>query len=152
MFDDVADDEIDPDLNMNAAEYLALALTAINCASAAATEAVRTAEIGTARGSASLQKLYSACITSSAGQFLDARFEAREGVTTDEALEMTRLKAGGCGRLASEFAAAVATEDDETVSLFGALGEDLFTYFQLLDDLRDSLPIGDKKGDIQSFL
>ncbi len=151
MFDDVADDEVDPDLNMNAAEYLALAITAINCASATATETVRSAKLGTARGAASLQKLYNASIMSSAGQFLDARFETRDDVTTDEALEMTRLKAGGCGRLAAEFGASIATEDDEVVEVFGAFGEDLCTYFQLVDDLRDSLPSGNRKGDIQSF-
>ena len=64
----------------------------------------------------------------------------KDAVTASDALGMTALKAGGLGELAAVFGASLATDDTETVRLFGELGFNLFTYAQLVDDLRDAFP------------
>ena len=51
---------------------------------------------------------------------------------------MTGLKSGSIGRLAAGFAARVATEDPEIVSAAERLGFNLYTYGQLIDDIRDA--------------
>ena len=68
--------------------------------------------------------------------------------TTDEALTMTSLKAGSLGRFATGLGASMATEDPEIVNLCGEFGFNLFTYLQLVDDLRDACEAQDLRGDL----
>jgi geranylgeranyl pyrophosphate synthase len=55
-------------------------------------------------------------------------------------MQITRLKSGSLGRLATSFAANIATEESQTIKLFEEFGFNLFTYMQLVDDLRDACP------------
>ena len=111
----------------------------MNCGVAVACEAAR--ESGRdVSGIPALQQLVRNCIAACAGQYLDAVLARRDASTTAEALKMTELKAGGCGRLAASFGAELATEDEELRCLFSELGFNVFTYLQLVDDLRDAYP------------
>ena len=147
MFDDVADEEVDPSYGLSAAEELALAIALMNCGAAAAVEAVRQA----GREGFSLDSLlqfHRNYTSASGGQFLDATLEKRDHATTDEALQMTSLKAGSLGRFAAAFAAGIATDDTDTVNLFGEFGFNLLTYGQLIDDLRDACPTQGPQSDL----
>ena len=139
LFDDVADDDVDPALASNTAIELALAITLMNCAVAAACDAAVMSG-ASASGLFAVQNLVRNCIAACAGQHMDAALALREASTTTEALKMTELKAGGCGRLAASFGAELATEDEELRSLFSDLGFNIFVYLQLVDDLRDAYP------------
>lgn len=139
LFDDVADQEVDPGLDSSGPEELALAITMMNCGVAAAYDAARRAE-ASPDALLSVQRLVRDCITACGGQFLDASLSRQDVATTEEALRMTELKAGGCGKLAASFAAEIATDDEELISLFRDFGFNLFTYLQLVDDLRDAGP------------
>ena len=139
LFDDVADREIDEGLGSSISEEVTLAITLMNCGVAAAAEAVHLAGLGPS-SHRPLRQLARNCLSACAGQLLDARLEREDEVTSDEALRMTALKAGGCGRLAASVGASIATADDEMIALFGELGSDLFIYLQLIDDIRDASP------------
>ncbi len=139
LFDDVADEEIDPRLGSSVAEEVALALTILNCGAAAACEAAEASGRRGARLSA-VRGMFQDCISASAGQLMDARLQRHDVATTNEALEMTELKAGSCGRLVASFGASIATEDDDLIRLFGELGFNLLVHSQLIDDLRDACP------------
>ena len=147
LFDDVADQEVDPAFESTYAVELALAITVMSCGLAAACDAVG---MSGADSSAllSLQQLARNCITACSGQYMDAAMEGLEASTTEEALTMTELKAGGCGRLATSFAAELATDDDGLRGLFSDLGFNVFVYLQLVDDLRDACPTESASGDL----
>ena len=139
MFDNVADQEADREHGLSASEELALAITILSCGVAVAYETVHQAGNQTS-GLDSFIQLQSSCIAACGGQFLDARLQKSQNATTDDSLRMTFLKAGSLGRLAAEFGAGIATDDAQMVSLFGDFGFNLFTYLQLIDDLRDAFP------------
>ena len=61
---------------------------------------------------------------------------------------MTGLKAGALGRLAAELGAGLATDQPETVRLLGDFGFNVFTYAQLIDDMRDACPLDGSQGDM----
>jgi geranylgeranyl pyrophosphate synthase len=148
MFDNVADRDKGPSDDLSPAEELALAIGLLSCGQAAAAEA---AYAGGRHGSGLrlLLQWTGRCASSCcAGQFLDAHLEKRHLATTDEALKMTSLKAGSLGRFATGLGASVATEDPEIVNLCGEFGFNLFTYFQLIDDLRDACPAQDLDADL----
>lgn len=140
MFDNVADRDKGPSDGLSPAEELALAIGLLSCGQTAAVEAAyMTGRHGS--GLRSLLQWSRNCASSCcAGQFLDAYLEKRPLATTEEALKMTSLKAGSLGRFATGLGASMATEDPEIVSLCGEFGFNLFTYFQLIDDLRDACP------------
>ena len=148
LFDDVADQEVDPDLASTCSEELALAITLMNCGVAAACDAARGGEPGAA-GLLAVEQMVRDCITACAGQYRDAHLSRQDSATTEEALKMTELKAGGCGRLAASFAAAIATDDPQIIQLFGDFGFNLFTYLQLIDDIRDAIPKGSPRDLLQ---
>ena len=148
LFDHVADQQIEPDQAARDAEELALAITLMNCGTAAASEAVRRAGCSQPALNALLE-LSRHTVSAASGQFMDARLQRREVVATDEALEMTSLKAGSCGRLAATFGAGVAGADPSLVELFGSFGSDLYTYLQLVDDLQDACWPEDSSSDIR---
>ena len=50
--------------------------------------------------------------------------------------------------MAAEFGAALATDEAETIELFGAFGFNALTYVQLIDDLRDACPYDIQNGDL----
>lgn len=139
MFDKVADREVDPNQGQNTAEELALAIALMACGAAAASQAVFLTEKGSPR-LRSLLQLHICCLDASAGQFLDASLEDRALATTQEALQMTGLKAGSLGKLAAGFGASMATDDLDIVKSCEDFGFNLFTYLQLIDDLRDACP------------
>ena len=139
IFDDIADQELDQGDDWSASERLALAITLMNCGTAAACEVVLRAGRGNSAVRA-LRQLSRDALDACAGQYMDAHLERRETVTTDEAIKMTSLKAGSCGRVAAAFGAGIACDDPETVRLFADFGSSLFTYMQLVDDLRDARP------------
>jgi len=139
MFDQVADHELDQADGLSAAEELALAIGLMSCGAAAACEAALQAS-SDGRGFRSLLQLHRDCIASSSGQFLDARVQKLGLGTTDEALRITCLKSGSIGRLATAFASNIATDEPQTIKLFEEFGFNLFTYMQLVDDLRDACP------------
>ena len=147
IFDHVADREIDPTCGLSSAEELALAIAVLSCGAAAACQAAHQ----TGRNGASLRALlqfHSNIIGACSGQFLDGHLEQSDRATADEALTMSSLKSGGVGKLAAAFGASIATDDPETVRLFGEFGFNLFTYLQLVDDLRDACPAYGKPGDL----
>ena len=139
LFDDVADDDMDSALASNTATEIPLAISVMNCAVAAACDAAM-ASGADASGLLALQNMVRNCIAACAGQHMDAALALRDVSTTTEALQMTELKAGGCGRMAASFGADLATEDEEVRSLFSDLGFNIFVYLQLVDDLRDAYP------------
>jgi len=148
MFDNVADCDKGPNNDLSAAEELALAIGLLSCGQSAVCEAALT----TGRHGPGLRSLLrwagdcaSKCCT---GQFLDAHLEKQPSTTTEEALKMTLLKAGSLGRFATGLGASMATEDPDIVSLSGEFGFNLFTYFQLIDDLRDACPAQDLQRDL----
>ncbi|MBI2171085.1 MAG: polyprenyl synthetase family protein [Chloroflexi bacterium] len=147
LFDRVADRETGSGQGLSAAEELALAITMQTCGAAAACEAVHRAK-GNGVGLRPLLLLFENCVRACAGQFMDARLEKRNVATTDEALNMTSLKAGSLGRFAAEFGAGLATDETETIRLCGDLGFNLLTYAQLMDDLRDACPVVYAEGDL----
>lgn len=143
MFDNIADCDLDPGCDLSPAEELALAIGLLSCGQATVCEAAYAAGLCGTRLQ-SLLRLTSDCASACcAGQFLDAHLERRPRTTTDEALKMTSSKAGSFGRFAASLGASMATDDEELLRTCGDLGFNLFTYFQLLDDLRDAcLPEG----------
>ena len=147
-FDNVADLEPDQSDGLTPAEELAVAIALMNCGMAAACEAV----IRAGRGYSSLyalQRLAGDVVSASGGQLMDTSLERRDRASVGEAMEATSLKAGSCGRLATSFAAGIATDDQDTCALFGNLGFNLFTYLQLVDDIRDARPSEGQAGDIE---
>ena len=148
MFDNVADHDKGISDDLSAAEELALAIGLLSCGQAAAVEAAYTAGLN-GSGLRSLLQWTGDCASSCcAGQFLDAYLEKRPLATTEEALKMTSLKAGSLGRFATGLGASMATEDPEIVRLCGEFGFNLFTYLQLIDDLRDACPAQDLQRDL----
>jgi len=147
MFDNVADNEVDPDSGLSAAEDLALAITLMLCGAAVAYEAGEQAK-NEGLSLNPLLQLSRDCISSCSGQFLDARLKRQGQATTDEALNMTCFKCGSLGRSATVLGAGIATDDAEIINLFGEFGHSLFIYFQLVDDLRDACPADGSPGDL----
>ena len=148
MFDNVADRDRGPSDDLSPAEELALAIGLLSCGQAAAGEVAYTAGLDDSGLRLLLQWSRKCASSCCAGQFLDAYLEKRSLATTEEALKMTSLKAGSLGRFATGLGARVATEDPEIVSLCGEFGFNLFTYFQLADDLRDACPAQDLQRDL----
>jgi geranylgeranyl pyrophosphate synthase len=148
MFDNVADHDKDPSDDLSPAEELALAIGLLSCGQSAVYEATLT----TGRhdpGLRSMMRLVADCASKCcAGQFLDAHLEKQPSTTTEEALRMTSLKAGNLGRFATGLGASMATEDPEIVNLSGEFGFNLFTYLQLMDDLRDAYPADGSQRDL----
>jgi geranylgeranyl pyrophosphate synthase len=148
LFDNVADRDKGPSDDLSAGEELALAIGLLSCGQAAAVEAAYAA----GRHGSGLRLLLQwtgHCASSCcAGQFLDAYLERQPLATTEEALKMTSLKAGSLGRFATGLGASMATEDPEIVNMSGEFGFNLFTYLQLVDDLRDAFKAQDLRGDL----
>jgi geranylgeranyl pyrophosphate synthase len=149
LFDSVADRDKGTGDDLNAAEELALAIGLLTCGQSAVVEAI----LAAGRQGSSLRSLMqwvrdcgSNCCT---GQFLDARLEKQCSATAEESLKMTTLKAGSLGRFATGLGARMATEDPEIVNLSGQFGFNLFTYFQLVDDLRDACPAQSAQTDLK---
>lgn len=139
LFDNVADQELETRQNMGVAGEMAIAIGLMSCGAKAACEA------GKQMGSDSLglnlmMRLQKDCLAGCSGQFLDGYLQKHDLVSTDEALEMTCRKSGSLGRSAATLGAIVATEDSGIIDLFAEFGFNLFTYLQLLDDLRDACP------------
>ena len=147
MFDHVADQEIDVQCGLSAAEELALAIAVLSCGAAAACQAAHQAS-HYGCGTTAVLQFHRDYISACAGQLLDGSLEKLRVATTDEALAMTSLKSGSLGRFAAAFGASMATEDPETVWAFGEFGFNLLTYLQLVDDLRDACPANGKPGDL----
>ena len=139
LFDDIADGDLDSALALSPTEEMALAIALLNTGIATAGDAVEQAGPNQA-SSGALQGLLRHCISSSAGLYQDGRLVRRNTVTTEAAMEMTERKSGSCGRLAASFGAAIATQDQGVVRLFGDFGSNLYTHLQLVDDIRDAYP------------
>ena len=139
LFDDVADGDVDEGHGSSVSEEVTLAVAMMNCSVAAAAEAANLAARGHSNHSP-LGDLALNCLSACAGQLLDARMERQHHVTSEDALNMTALKAGGCGRLAACVGASIATDDEDLIGLFGEFGRNVTIYLQLLDDLRDASP------------
>lgn len=147
MFDHVADQEVDPKHGLTPAEELALAIAVQSCGAALACQAALSAGPN-ASALRSVVQFHANYIGACSGQFLDAHLERRDGATTDDALKMTALKSGSLGRFATAFGASMATDNREMVRLFGDFGFNLFTYTQLVDDLRDACPAQGPQRDL----
>lgn len=135
VFDEVADGAPEGQRG----EDLALATALFSVGVAAAVEATADAP----DRSAAMEHFCRAYSESSAGQFLDARLQDCGRATLEEAIEATRLKAGGLGRLVTGFAARVAGADRDGVALCERFGDHTFTLAQLIDDLRDATAPGE---------
>jgi len=68
------------------------------------------------------------------GQFLDISFEQRESVSTQEYLEMIKLKTGVLIRTCTKIAAILAGQNQGIVSAAAEFGLSLGLAFQILDD------------------
>jgi len=139
MFDNIADKEMDSIQDMGVAEELPISIGLMTCGGIAACEAGKKT-VGDAQRLQLLLQLQKGCISSCSGQLLDARLQRQDPVTTEEALEMSCRKSGNVGRSAATMGAMIATGSPETVGLFGQFGSNVFTYLQLVDDLRDACP------------
>lgn len=139
MFDDVADRDAGPDIGLSRAEELALAISILSCGSAVACEA-SCERWGNVPSLAPLQGFFRNSIAACGGQFLDAHLARLEQSTLDQALSIASQKSGSLGRFSAAFGASMATQDTAVVKLFGDFGFNLFTYLQLVDDLRDACP------------
>ncbi len=148
MFDNVADHDKGPDNDLSPAEELALAIGLLSCGQATTAEAAYAAGKHGSDLRLLLQWTGHCASCCCAGQFLDAHLEKRHSATTEEALKMTSFKAGSLGRFATGLGASIATDDPDVVSLCGEFGFNLFTYLQLIDDLRDACPAQDSQRDI----
>lgn len=137
MLDHVADVEIDSSLDSSPAEELAIGISLLQCAAGAAGEVLREPSWCSEAESA-LQAFHRSYLDACAGQLLDLRLEHATTPTTDFALEMTVLKAGSLGRLAAVAGATLAGIDASELHAFGDFGSNLFTYAQLVDDVRDA--------------
>ena len=148
LFDNVADGDKSPGDDLSPAEELALAIGLLSYGQSAVWEAALAAGLH-GSGLRSLLRWARDCAGQCcAGQFLDAYLERQPMATAEEALRMTSLKAGGLGRFATGLGASMATEDTEMVNLSGEFGFNLFTYLQLVDDLRDAFKVQDLQGDL----
>lgn len=147
IFDRVADGELIESDGLTTAEALALAITIMTCGSVAACRAAGLANVGQ-RPVLPLIQFHSNCVSSCAGQFLDAHLEKLDTASSGDALRMTLLKSGSLGRFAAEFGAALATSDADLINLCGDLGHHAFVYAQLTDDLRDVWPVDFASGDM----
>ena len=136
LFDNVADFELLDEVGYGAELAIAIALS--ECASCVACEALSTSQLTASAGRDALIAFHRSCVGACAGQLLDSLFEGREDVTAREALEMTLLKSGSFGRLAAGFGARLAAADEDVVADLEELGRALFTFAQLVDDLRDA--------------
>ena len=119
-------------------EDLGLAIALLTAGAAAAEEAAADSP----GRSAALDHFCRAYSEACAGQFLDAALQGRGDATLEEALRMTRLKAGGLGKFATGFAARIAGAKEGGVALFERFGDHTFTLAQLVDDLRDACAPG----------
>lgn len=147
MFDSVADQDVDPNDGLTPAEELALAISLLSCGNAAASQAAHRID-PTGSTSWRMQQLHRSQIEASTGQFLDASLQKFDRATVDQGLEMTSRKAGGLGKLSAGLGASLATDDPEIVGLFEDFGSNVFTYLQLVDDLRDACPDGSDESDL----
>ncbi len=148
MFDNVADRDKGSSDDLPPAEELALAICLLSCGQTVLCEAACAAGRHGSGLRSLLQWAGNCASDCCAGQFLDAYLEKQPLSTTEEALKMTSLKAGSLGRFATGLGASMATEDPDIVSLNGEFGFNLFTYFQLVDDLRDACPAQDLQRDL----
>jgi geranylgeranyl pyrophosphate synthase len=149
LFDHLADRDQRPDDGLAAPEEMATAIALLTCAQGAVCEAAFAAGLS-GPGLRRVMRWTAACAGGCcAGQFLDAHLEKQPSATTADSLRMTSLKAGSLGRFATGLGAGMATEDPEIIRLCGDFGFNLFTYFQLADDLRDACP---SQGAVQDLL
>lgn len=148
LFDDIADDELDLAQGISIAEGLAVAGSLMACGGRAACEA-GLQDGNSTQGLRLLLQLQKDYLSGCSGQFMDARLQKRIGVSTEEALEMTCRKSGSLGRSAATIGAIVATDDPETIHIFGEFGFNLFTYLQIVDDLRDACPSDGNMRDME---
>lgn len=139
MFDNAADRNPGSWPPVSPSEELALAITLQMCGSAAACEAVRQSQVDDLEV---LHHSVKSCLDSCAGQFLGTVLEQRDLTTADEALRMTCLKSGSLGRFAAGVGGRMATDDGRILQVCEDLGFNLFTYAQLVDDLRDAFVPG----------
>lgn len=139
IFDNIADGDIDLTQSFTPAEELTIAIGLLMCGGIAACEAGRQAG-GDAKGLSLLLRLQQGCLNSCSGQLQDIRLQKQKLISTDEALEMTCRKSGNIGKQIATIGALIATDSSEVVDLFSELGFNLFTYLQLIDDLRDACP------------
>jgi geranylgeranyl pyrophosphate synthase len=146
ILDHLADGEIDPALASSEGEELALGLAMLCCGFAAISE-VSLQKHTQEHCFLAIKSLFRSAINAACGQHLDALFEKRQRTSMAEALEMTFLKAGSLGRLAAEVGAGLATTDTILIEVLGDFGSSLFTYAQLMDDLKDALPQEGIHGD-----
>ena len=147
MLDHVVDDEVDPAHHTSLAEELAIAISLLQCAAGAAGE-VLSGQSGCVDEDSPLLAFHRSYLDACAGQLFDLRLEHTATPTTDFALEVTVLKAGSLGRLAAVTGASIAGFDADGVGMFGDVGSNLFTYLQLIDDLRDALGSEGHPGDL----
>ena len=68
------------------------------------------------------------------GQCRDLQFEQRETISADEYLEMIALKTGALIRCSLEIGAAIATDDDDTITGVAGFGRAVGRLFQIRDD------------------
>ena len=138
LFDHVADRDQSPGDGLTPAEELAAAIALLSCGQSTMHEAAFSAGLSGA-GLRSLVRWATDCASKCCtGQFLDAYLEKQPSATADESLKMTSLKAGSLGRFAAGLGAIMAAAEPEIVELCGDFGFNLFTYSQVVDDLRDA--------------
>lgn len=128
-------------------QALAVSLQLLACGYTLACEAARGAGTG-GEGFAPLLRFHRNWATACDGFFLDANSKRRDSWTLEDALDMTVRKSGALGRFAAAFGAGVAADKPDLVERLGDLGEYLFTYRQLVDDLRDACAPTDGTSDL----
>src|SRR5690606_37498863 len=72
------------------------------------------------------------------GQHLDLAAEGRSDISLDDALQISRMKGGMLAAAACRLGALVATNDEDELRLYEALGYHLGTIEQLANDLEDA--------------
>ena len=138
MFDHVGDQEVDPQYGISPAEELALAIALLSIGIAAAYRAEHELCPSGLSTEYPLRTFFLSFVNACAGQFLDTRMGMSESASADDALNMTSLKSGSLGRLVAGFGASLGTNDPDVIAKFEEFGFNLFTYLQLIDDIRDA--------------
>jgi len=93
-----------------------------------------------------LDELATTCTEICEGQALDVEFEGRDGVTTDEYLEMVEFKTAVLYAAAASIPAILLGAEQETIDALHGYGLDVGRAFQIQDDLLDLTVPSDTLG------
>ncbi|MEX2598725.1 MAG: class 1 isoprenoid biosynthesis enzyme [Dehalococcoidia bacterium] len=149
VLDHAMDDEVPPSSSLPS--EITIGTTLLLVASAALDNAASHV-LPSPERTALASNAYRHVLSSCAGQFHEILLMQKgsaAGFTTDDALNLTQLKAGSLGRLGGNIGSALASADEDARNQIEDCCAHYTTYLQLLDDLNDApdTPDSDRKSD-----